>query len=367
MSVVQRLTEIVAYDTQNPTGNERRLADKLAADLHAVGARQGTVLETGPHASTFAVFGAGEPELLLNAHLDTVPANQGYSASPHLLVERQGRLHGLGAADTKGAIAVILEALHLRQVAGKSAPSVAVLFSGDEEKSGTAMRDFVARRATLPGAGQLRRAVVCEPTGCRVGRRHRGIAAIEAHATSPGGHSSRVDQVPSPVARLARVAVALDDFAAGWRERGPEGFRGLCLNVAALEGGIAFNVIPSEARLLVSLRPGPGVALGPLLSELEALARAAAAPTPLHWSTITGNPPFETRDTAAFVPLLGARAETPVDLMFWTEAALLAEAHIDAVVFGPGDIAQAHAADEYVPLADLETALQVFTALLAAC
>jgi acetylornithine deacetylase len=365
MSLVQRLAEIVAYDTQNPVGQESRLAEKLARDLRAAGAREVVLLETGTHASAYAVFGPGAPEVLLNAHLDTVPANQGYSAPPHLLVERQGRLHGLGTADTKGAIAAILEALSRRHGEALSPPSVAVLFSGDEEKAGTCMRDFLARRASLPGATTLKRAVVCEPTGCKVGSRHRGIAAIEVRAQSPGGHSSLVDEIPSPLARLARVAVALDDVGTAWRHRGPLGFQGLCLNVAALEGGIAFNVIPSEGRLLVSLRPGPGVALEPLLQELEAAARAAASPTPLAWKTITGNPPFATRDVAAFRPLLGTRALHPVDLMFWTEAALLAEAGIDAVVFGPGDIAQAHAADEYVSRADLETALDAFTALLA--
>jgi len=366
MSVVQRLAELVAHDTQNPTGRELPLAEKLAHELRGLGARQVSLLEVADHASVYAVFGAGDPEVLLNAHLDTVPANQGYSASPHVLVEREGRLHGLGTADTKGAIAAILEALHLHRAAGRPSPSLGVLFSGDEEKAGTCMRDFIARRGAIPGAAALRRAVVCEPTRCLVGKRHRGIAAIEARASSAGGHSSRVDEVPSPVARLARVATALDDVGLSWRGRGPAGFEGLCLNVAALEGGIAFNVIPTEARLLVSLRPGPGVDLFALLRELEGVARAAASPTPLVWSTLTGNPPFATRELGAFQPLLGERLADPVDLMFWTEAALLAEAGIDAVVFGPGDIVQAHAADEYVTRADLDTALATFTSLLGA-
>ena len=89
------------------------------------------------------------------------------------------------------------------------------------------------------------------------------------------------------------------------------------------------------------------------------------APRAIEWEVRKENPAFSTRDLAAFEPLLGARARQPVDLAFWTEAALLSEAGIDAVVFGPGDIAQAHAADEFVTMADLEAAQAAFEQVLA--
>ena len=93
---------------------------------------------------------------------------------------------------------------------------------------------------------------------------------------------------------------------------------------------------------------------------MERDARAAAGPDPISWTITHANPSFETRDLAAFVPLLGERALQAVDLAFWTEAALFAARGIDAVVFGPGDIAQAHAADEFVELTQLESARDVF-------
>jgi acetylornithine deacetylase len=128
---------------------------------------------------------------------------------------------------------------------------------------------------------------------------------------------------------------------------------------------LAFNVIPTRATLRASLRPAPGADLGALLAEAETLARAAAAPADIEWKVVNANPPFQTRDLAAFGPLVGERAVArPRDLAFWTEAALLSEAGIDAVVFGPGRIEQAHAADEFVELAELETARDVFARLL---
>lgn len=362
MSLIARLRELCCFDTQNPMGDERPLVANLARQLGDFGAAAVEMREVDGHAFVYARFGDARPSLLVNAHVDTVPANTGYTASPHQLVERNGRLTGLGAADTKGAIAAILEAISTVRAMGQTLQDVAVLFSGDEERRGTCIRQFLADPVFSAG---LERAIVCEPTGCSVGWRHRGIGAAEATTTSPGGHSSRVDTVPNPIALLARAAVALDDMGRRHRDQGPPGFEGLCLNVAALDGGLAFNVIPTRATLRLSLRPAPGADLTALLGEAEQTARLAAAPAPIEWSVVTANPAFQTREPAAFEAILGAHARQPIDLAFWTEAALISAAGIDAVVFGPGHIEQAHASDEYVDLTQLETAFETFVQLFS--
>jgi acetylornithine deacetylase len=179
-----------------------------------------------------------------------------------------------------------------------------------------------------------------------------------------GGHSSRVDEMVNPIAVLARAAVALDDMGIEFRTQGPDGFKGINLNVAALDGGIAFNVVPTRATLSFSLRPAPGVRVDDLLAEAEQRVRAATSPHPIAWSVSISSPPLEPRDLAGFEPLLGARLADALDLGYWTEASRLSERGIDAVVFGPGAVAQAHAADEYVELAELEAARDVFAHVL---
>ncbi len=354
--VERRLAELVAFDTRNPSGNERPLAEELARELARVGARSVETFSAAGHWSTFARFATDAPALLLNAHIDTVPVNAGYSTDPLTLVRRGRRLHGLGSADTKGAIAAIIEALARRKAAGQTPPNLAVLFSGDEELGGACIRDFLASARTRG----LARAIVCEPTGCHVGVRHRGVNAARISASAPGGHSSLADSVPNPLAALARAAVALDELGGLLRELGPEGLRGLCMNVAALDGGMAFNIIPARATLTFSIRPAPGVDHRAILSRAEEVVRGAAAPLATEWETIAFNPAFETRDISPFVSLLGERAQTTVDLPFGTEAGQFVENGIDAVVFGPGHIEQAHKADEYVDLDELEDAVRMF-------
>jgi acetylornithine deacetylase len=136
----------------------------------------------------------------------------------------------------------------------------------------------------------------------------------------------------------------------------------MCLNIARLDGGVAFNVVPAEARLSASLRPPPGAALAPLADELTALARAASPS-----ATVTvrlANPSFHTRDRRGFDRWLGA-SDAGIDLGFWTEAAVFQESNIDAVVFGPGNIAQAHAPDEWVARSELEAARRAFVRVLS--
>lgn len=355
----ERLLEsLIRVDTRNPGGDELALAELLAAELRRAPHPPDEVLvgqvprpgaARGAGAWVFARWGV--PRLLLNAHLDTVPAGPGWSRPPHEPHREGGRLYGLGAADTKGAIAAALCALDV--VAG--APrDLGLLFSGDEEGGSTCLPAFLA-------AGHARhaaRVIVCEPTSLRAGTRHRGIVALRAWRKGEGGHSSLADHLSAPVAELARAAVAADDWGRRRRAEGPPGFAGMCLNVARLEGGVAFNVVPADASLSISLRPPPGADTAGLLAGLQA-AMAQAAPE----ATIQvelANPPFATQEVAGFRPLLGEVMDAPVDLGFWTEAAVFAASGIDAVVCGPGDIAQAHAADEWVEVAQLYRARDLF-------
>jgi acetylornithine deacetylase len=127
---------------------------------------------------------------------------------------------------------------------------------------------------------------------------------------------------------------------------------------------VAFNVVPTRATLHMSVRPAPGARVADVLGEAERRARDAAAPHRMEWQVAADSPPFATRDLGAFEPLLGARVRDAVDLAFWTEAARLSERGVDAVVFGPGHIAQAHAADEFVEIAQLEGAQAAFEEVL---
>lgn len=351
--VAALLTRLIAHRTHNPGGDEPALAAVLGREL---GARVPDSVEvvTVPREGAMGAYVLarwGTPRLLVNVHIDTVPPNAGWSGDPFAARRVAGpdgdRIIGLGAADTKGAIAAVLCALD--EVRPRD---TAILFSGDEELNNTCMRRIVEEGTRLAG---IERAIVCEPTSMQVGVRHRGILSFEIEHRGKGGHSSRADLLPRPIAELSRVAVALDDWGRAMLAAGPAGFKGMCLNIAKLDGGVAFNVVPERALLTASVRPPPGEDVAALRAEIAAKVGPGPA---LRW--LIDSPPFETRTLGSFRALVGDRADRPIDLAFWTEAALLSSAGIDAIVIGPGHINHAHAPDEWVDLAELEAARAMF-------
>lgn len=355
--VADLLAELVAMPTQQAggaggSGDERRICEHLAPLLRARGADEVAVelaprSDGSPGAYVFARWGT--PRRLINAHVDTVPANEGWSRSPWHPHVADGRLYGLGSCDTKSAIAATLIALE-----ATTPRDLGVLFSGDEEAGSGVMRAFLES----PHAQPIREAIVCEPTARCAGIAHRGVLAQHVGYEGAGGHSSKADYMPRPIAELARLAVGLDDLGRGRLHDGPPGMQGLCLNLAAFHGGVAFNVVPQRARLEWSLRPYPGFDRAAWDRELAALAHG------LTIETTIDHPPFRCERPDALSALVAPFTRSIGTLDYWTEAALLAARGIDAIVVGPGDIARAHAPDEFVELDDLDWAVDLLRAAM---
>lgn len=351
------LAELIAIPTQQ-AGPERGAGDELALCRHLEPRLRRAGAEVSVHevrrgsgepgAYLFARW--GRPRRIINAHVDTVPANRGWSRDPWTPAIVGDRLYGLGAADTKGAIAAAV-------VAAERTPprDLGLLFSGDEEHGTACVSAFLQS----PLARQVEQAIVCEPTGRRAGLAHRGVLASSATLTGEGGHSSKADHLQRPIAKLARLAAALDERGVARRDDGPPDMRGLCLNLAGLEGGVAFNVVPTRAELTWSLRPWPGFDAAAWHAEVAALAHAIDPQIELR--QLLEHQPFRCAHPEPLLELVSPHVSGAGPLDFWTEAALYAEHGISAVVVGPGDIAQAHCADEWVALADLEWAVALFT------
>ena len=309
---VALLARLIAVDTHNPGGDERQLCTLLAEELRARGGEVRLVeVPRDGAVGAYVLATWGKPRLLVNAHVDTVPVNAGWSDDPFRARVAEGRVIGLGACDTKGAIAAVLSALD-------AAPprDLAIAFTGDAARTGTLLRALLEReRGAL---ADVRHAIVCEPTS--VPRRAHAIAAScgSRRASAAAAGTAR-----APTTRrrrwvdAARLALAFADWGQRQREVGPLGFRGMCLNVAKLDGGVAFNVIPDEATVTLSVRPPPGSDVDAVRKELYALALDLNPRVQL--VVPMANPSFHTRDAAAFPAALGVGA--PVDLAFWTEAA----------------------------------------------
>jgi succinyl-diaminopimelate desuccinylase len=312
--------------------------DEAALAAHVLDVLRAGGVDARDAGDTCVLAGAtarGErPLVLLAGHLDTVP-EQG---------NRPGRrdadaVHGLGAADMKGAVAVMIE-LALAEPAA-TVDLGYVLFGREElPVTDSALAPLLARE---PGLRDADLVVMMEPTANAI---HAGcLGNVNATWTFRGrsGHSARpwladnaIHRAAEGIHALARVAPVEHDF---------DGLRFTeVVSVTRIAGGIAGNVIPDEAVAHVNYRYAPG------RTPVEAEAWLRALCEPYGELTIDGNAPSAPVATANPLAqrLIAAGALEVAAKQAWTPVAEFAAAGVDAVNFGPGDPAQAHARSEHV-------------------
>lgn len=340
------LEKLVSFDTRNPpraigTGG---IFDYLRANLPGFNVE---VIDHGAGAvSLYAVRGA--PRYLFNVHLDTVPASPHWSADPHVLRRASDRVIGLGACDIKGAAAALLAAVNAGQ------GDAALLFSSDEEANDPrCIAAFLARG--LP----YRAVLVAEPTMGEAVLAHRGISSVLMQFAGRAGHAAgKQDPAASALHQAIGWGCRALDHVQSLSHARFGGLTGLRFNIGRLEGGIKANMIAPQAELRFGFRPLPSMDVDQLLDTFAGLAEPAAA----GFTETFRGPSLPAGDIArAEDKRLAAREvadalDLPIGnaVDFWTEASLFSAAGYTALVYGPGDIAQAHTADEFVTLAQLQ-------------
>ncbi|MDR1074916.1 MAG: acetylornithine deacetylase [Xanthomonadaceae bacterium] len=337
---LEHLAALVAFDTRNPP----RMIDAGGIFDYLRQHLPGFRIEVTDHGagavSLYAV--RGKPRYLFNVHLDTVPDSPQWSANPHVLRLGEDRAVGLGACDIKGAAAGLLAA------ANASDGDAAFLFSSDEEANDPrCIAAFLSRGIPFEAVS------VAEPTMSRVVLAHRGISSVLMRFRGVAGHASGKQE---PAASALHQAIrwggrALDHVdALGSEQFG--GLGGLRFNIGRIEGGIKANMIAPDAELRFNFRPLPSMDIDGLLATFSGFAHPVAAEftETFRGPSLPGGEAAQawSRQDAArkVAESLGLPVGAAVD--FWTEAALFSQAGYTAWVYGPGDIAQAHAADEWV-------------------
>lgn len=355
------LKHLVAFDTRNPPRDVKAIGALLEYSSSFLEASGFTceqrnlgdgcmwlrALRGTPGATTRAP--------LVNVHIDTVPADEGWGPrDPHQLEVTRGSAGvpvavGLGACDIKGALAAFLAA------AEDTRGDVELLLTSDEEAGSSRCvrtycrenEDTLRNRATL----------VAEPTRCKAVLAHRGIATAVGTFTGHAGHASQArafeDSAVHEAVRWSARALAAAEVS---RQGGPSS--DVRLNIGRIEGGTKANMIASSALVRFGVRPH-----GSPSDVADAMCGLAADSARVTWERGYLAPALiESAATRALAAAHGLGVSEPVD--FFTEAALFAEGGAHAIVVGPGDIAQAHTAGEWVELSQLDEAERIYRRVL---
>ena len=356
---LRHLEALVSFDTRNPprTIGTGGMFDYLRT--HLPGFRVEVTDHGDGAVSMLAVRGA--PRRVFNVHLDTVPDSPAWTGDPHRLRVTGDRAIGLGACDIKGAAAGLLAA------AAGTTGDAAFLFSTDEEAN-----DARCIAAFLASDHGFTEAVVAEPTRCEAVLAHRGISSVLMQFRGVAGHASGANAMQASALHQAMRwgNRALDLVEAESHQRFG-GLTGLRFNIGKVDGGIKANMIAPSAQVRFGFRPLPSMSIDTLHERFGTLVEAGAVER--YEETFRGpslpsgdiasaeDRRLEARDLAEALDLPIGNA---VD--FWTEASLFSAAGLTAIVYGPGDIAQAHTADEWVALEQLERYARSVKRILAA-
>ncbi|MFM7108228.1 MAG: M20/M25/M40 family metallo-hydrolase [Planctomycetaceae bacterium] len=316
------------------------------------------------------------PALLWDAHQDTVPAD-GMSIEPFTPAVRDGRLHGRGACDVKGGMAAMLVALD-RLAAGPRSATVVLSATVNEEfgfSGAKALARLWSDAASEPGDAAARQlvggrpalAIVAEPTGLDLVTQHKGAVRWRVRVHGTACHSAHPERGDNAIYHAGRAILAVEALAAELAAREPGHPCGPpTLNLGTVRGGAGVNLVPDLVVLEMDRRLVPGEE--PEAARAEVVARiAAACPA----ARIEHEPPFlesaglpdrsRARAAAAWVGRLERAAKARGGgirgaARYGTNASIFAAAGVPAVVFGPGSIEQAHTADEWIDLAQVEAA-----------
>ncbi|HZX71691.1 MAG TPA: acetylornithine deacetylase [Rhodanobacter sp.] len=370
-ATLNHLKALVGFDTRNPpraidTGG---IFDYLRQQLPGFDV---TVTDHGAGAVSLHAV-RGQPKLLFNVHLDTVPDSLAWTADPLTLRVTDDRAIGLGACDIKGAAAALLAA------GNASDGDLALLFTSDEEANDP--RCISAFLDACPGSRvpspesrvpPYEAIIVAEPTRGEAVLAHRGIQSVLMRFAGHAGHASG-GQKPSDSAlhQAVRWGNAALDFVAAQSHERFGGLTGLRFNIGRVEGGIKANMIAPSTEIRFGMRPLPTMDPDRLLTQFRMLVE----PQPVELTETFRGASLPAGDTANaetnrliardLADELGVPVGNAVD--FWTEAALFSAAGYTAFVYGPGDIAQAHSADEWVALDQLDRYVQTVYRIIEKC
>jgi acetylornithine deacetylase len=369
VALTQALTRI---DSRNPTlapgaPGEGPVASVLAEILKSWGfdvtvadsieGRPNVVARIGP---------SNTPAMMFAGHLDTVGV-EGMTHPPFDAIIEGDRLYGRGSADMKsGVAAMICGALAAFEHCGSNARRQIVIAAVTDEEY-----DSIGMRALLDSGVTAECAILTEPTRLAINPAHRGFVWMEIGFTGRAAHGSRHDIGIDAIRHAGLVLAELDELDNGKLQVNEHKLLGRgSLHASTINGGIGLSTYPDRCVLKVERRTIPGETADDAMREIHDVLERVRTRRPELSATVRligAQLPSDVNTDAPVVKMLerGLKAaEMPVNvegMSAWTDAALLNEAGIAAICFGPGDIGLAHAAEEYVPVSEIRQATEVLT------
>ncbi|MEM9999240.1 MAG: acetylornithine deacetylase [Pseudomonadota bacterium] len=359
---VEHLSALVGFDTVSRNSNLVAV-DYLKSFLESLGARLEIIHdETGQKANLLASFGpADRPGYILSGHTDVVPVDgQAWTSDPFELTERDGKLFGRGTTDMKGFLACCL-AMAPQMASAELAVPLHLAFSYDEEVGCVGVRSMIDHLTTWDA--KPLGCFVGEPTSMQVVISHKAKRSMRGIVTGTSAHSSRAPSAVNAIDYAAQFLIELRRVGQQAEDEGPKDdlfdVPFTTAHVGVIRGGEQLNIVPQECVFDFEFRALPVDDIDGKVAHMARFAaekllprmKAISADADFRIEPIGGFPGLDTSPDADVVGLAKRLAgrNDHAKVAYGTEGGLFSErGGIATIVCGPGDIARAHKADEFI-------------------
>ena len=309
--------------------------------------------------------------ILLEAHMDTVSAGN-MAIEPFEPIIEDGRMFGRGSCDVKAGLAAMMHAVIALKESNRT-PPCDVIFAAvvDEEHAYRGVLQLIDSmgNAPLPEA-----AVVAEPTELRLVRANKGVLRWKVVTHGKSAHSSHPQLGHNAISDMAQVILALNDHFADLEQTIHPLVGTATGSIGIIHGGEQVNFVPERCEIMIDRRLLPGEKAASALSLCETvLTRVKGRHPELQVEMESPLLSDEAMETPAQAPVvvtasqilrgIGLNAE-PAGVSFGCDCTKLTRAGIPSIIFGPGSIAQAHTANEFVDLVQVQKALEFYQQFL---
>lgn len=354
------LKQLISIDSINPSlvagaAGEAAVARALAEELRAIGLTV-ELQEAAPGrpnvVGTLAGKAAGR-SLMYCGHIDTVGTSG--MTRPFDPVERDGRIYGRGSQDMKSGVSAMIGAARVIAESGGLDTGRLVIACVVDEEHASIGADALVTRWRADGA------VVTEPTDLAVAVAHKGFEWVEIETEGRAAHGSRPREGRDAIRLMGRVLGALDALDRDLQSRPPHALLGTAsLHASVIAGGHELSSYPDRCHLQMERRTVPGEAPGVAGNEVEAILERLRREDPEFRGAAKvtfGRPPHEVPEAHELPQMLlrtGLAGTKPVGMSFWTDAAVLSEAGIPSILYGPTG-AGLHSIEEWVEVQSVLT------------
>ena len=365
------LAELIAIPSVTPPGDTQAICEAAGEHFKAAGYEVSMPMRTPPIANLVARLGEGSPCVVFNSHIDTVGTSDraAWRTDPFAATLEKGCIYGLGANNCKGSAAVHLWLVaEIARRGGPKLGSVVFVLAGDEERLGSEGTAYLREEGLIePDA-----LVLGSPTENQIIVEERGILWVEIETAGRAAHGGDPPAGDNAILRMMRLLERLQSELAPRLATRRRGEKVSTMNIGTIHAGENPNVVPDHCTLLIDRRLLPEESVDTAFAEIESLVAGAGEPrgtcTVRRLVGTNGfSAPLDGPHVSALVAAIEERLGKPpavLNALAASDGRFFARDGIEIVNFGPGDGAVSHAANEFIPLAEMVDAALILRAFI---